>query len=94
MNEKNTFRLSEHWATFAISVASSGVVVIISLVTYYVNARIDYAQLKQTVNAQNLITSQSANEITQLLTTTTQINQKVTDDHQAIHEIHQFLFSK
>lgn len=94
MNEKNKFYISHYWLTMAISLASSGVVVVISLITFYVNSRVDYVQLKQTVNAQSIMTEQAASQISQLLQTTTQISQKVSDDHQAIHEIHQFLFSK
>ncbi len=82
----------DHWIAMAISVGSSGVVFIVSLISIFVNFRVDYFALKESVQANTTSNSTIVASQQQLLNKMSQIDQKVTDQSSEITQIYNYFF--
>jgi hypothetical protein len=99
MNEQVRQYFSDHWIPMALSVVGSSIVFIISLITLYTNFRVEFFALKESVFADNTNSKQLNISQQQLLQKITQVDQKVTDDHESIQginanieDIHRYIF--
>lgn len=87
---KEYFRI--HWVAMLLSAIPTTLVAIVSIVNIVTAYRIDYAELKLTVQA-NTDQLKSVVQIhQQLLQNEVQIKQQVSDDHQLLTDIHRYFF--